>query len=357
MRHAARGACSACEPSDEDANGLGVKGREHGLRRRPAHRRVSRTAQSASHAAASPSRGQRIVNFRRQAQGATVSDLMDDRTVSCVRPTDDVRDPCDGAQDALDALDALEHQMAAAGVPGSPRTADLLQRLRRALNAHATPVHGSAQDRRPDSDCLAAPSVAQSLQGNAGRAQERGMVHALRALLPVMAQLINNLNSTRDPHGRWPGEAIAVAGGAGATRVRRPSVAGGRFDALIAEAAQSHGVDAALIEAVVEQVSGGDAGRVSHDGAVGLLQLRPEAAAMLACRHVESEELQDPRVSLDLGAKYLARLLDQTGSVEDALGAWHAGPDADWRTMPAARAFVEAVMQALPQESWTAWER
>jgi soluble lytic murein transglycosylase-like protein len=96
---------------------------------------------------------------------------------------------------------------------------------------------------------------------------------------------------------------------------------------LIAMAALRHGIDADLVGAVVEAESGGNSSAVSRAQAYGLMQVRIPTARDMAGRDVTIEELFDPEVNLDLGCRYLRRMLDRyRGDVRLALMAYNAGP-------------------------------
>jgi soluble lytic murein transglycosylase len=96
-------------------------------------------------------------------------------------------------------------------------------------------------------------------------------------------------------------------------------------------AAESEGVELALLLAVASAESGGRADARSQPGAVGLMQLMPATAEELAERAGEPPpELDDGRTSLRLGARYLRqqmdRFADEPCARELALAAYIAGP-------------------------------
>ncbi len=115
----------------------------------------------------------------------------------------------------------------------------------------------------------------------------------------------------------------------------------------VVEVAARHGIDPALLAAVIRVESGFREDAVSHKGAQGLMQVMPDTAALLGFTDVT-----DPHVNLEAGSRYLAALLDQFGwDVELALAAYNAGPGAvrRWGTVPPfreTRAFVRAVSNA-----------
>ncbi|MGH7144623.1 MAG: lytic transglycosylase domain-containing protein [Planctomycetota bacterium] len=86
-------------------------------------------------------------------------------------------------------------------------------------------------------------------------------------------------------------------------------------------------VDRALILAVVENESGGDAHARSSAGALGLMQLLPATADELARRHHLSADLYDPAANMALGSAYLRELGDRFRNQPDlVIAAYHAGP-------------------------------
>lgn len=83
-----------------------------------------------------------------------------------------------------------------------------------------------------------------------------------------------------------------------------------------------HGVDAALIKAVMRTESAFNPFAESPAGAQGLMQLMPALAAEMGVADVF-----DPRQNIMGGAKYLRQLLDATsGNVPLALASYNAGP-------------------------------
>ena len=95
------------------------------------------------------------------------------------------------------------------------------------------------------------------------------------------------------------------------------------FADLIRNAATSTGVRPTLLAALVWRESGFDAKARSRAGARGLTQLMPATARELGVRRS-----YDPAENLGGGARYLASLLRGFGSVQLALAAYNAGPQA-----------------------------
>jgi len=99
------------------------------------------------------------------------------------------------------------------------------------------------------------------------------------------------------------------------------------FAALIEEVARRHGIDPALIHAVVEAESNYRASARSQMGARGLMQLMPSTARDLGVTSARS--LFDPEANLEAGVSYLKSLLARfDGDLTNALAAYNAGPAA-----------------------------
>jgi soluble lytic murein transglycosylase len=93
------------------------------------------------------------------------------------------------------------------------------------------------------------------------------------------------------------------------------------FDPIIADAAQRHRVDAALVKAVIRAESDFIPYARSPKGALGLMQLMPATARM---HNVWS--VFEPKSNIEGGVRHLRLLLDQyNGNVRLALAAYNAG--------------------------------
>jgi hypothetical protein len=97
------------------------------------------------------------------------------------------------------------------------------------------------------------------------------------------------------------------------------------WQSLIESTAARHGLQPALLRALVEQESGFNAGARSDAGALGLTQVMPGTGAEMGFSVVD---LMDPAKNLEAGAQYLARQMEKFGSTELALAAYNAGPGA-----------------------------
>ena len=99
------------------------------------------------------------------------------------------------------------------------------------------------------------------------------------------------------------------------------------------EASRTHGVDYALLQALIATESGFDPVAVSPKGAVGLMQLMPDTARRYGVagdsKNPVEKKLTDPRTNIKAGTKYLSYLLDLfPGQLELALAAYNAGEGA-----------------------------
>jgi membrane-bound lytic murein transglycosylase MltF len=92
------------------------------------------------------------------------------------------------------------------------------------------------------------------------------------------------------------------------------------YKAMIERSAARWGVDPALIQAVIQHESGGNANATSDAGAMGLMQLMPDTARALGVTNP-----YDPAQSIDAGAHYLSTQLQRFGNVKLAIAAYDAG--------------------------------
>jgi soluble lytic murein transglycosylase-like protein len=93
------------------------------------------------------------------------------------------------------------------------------------------------------------------------------------------------------------------------------------FRKLIHQAADRHGIEPAMIKAIIMAESSFDPKAVSNRGALGLMQLMPQTAESLGVA-----DAFDPGNNIDAGARYLRQLLNHfRGDIELALAAYNAG--------------------------------
>ena len=125
---------------------------------------------------------------------------------------------------------------------------------------------------------------------------------------------------------------------------------------LLQEASTKHGIDYALLQALIATESGFDSRAVSPKGAVGLMQLIPPTAERYGVRAGKNtsieKRLTDPVVNIRAGASYLSDLIKMfPGQIELALAAYNAGEGAVQRAgnkipnYPETKNYVKTVMQ------------
>jgi soluble lytic murein transglycosylase-like protein len=96
------------------------------------------------------------------------------------------------------------------------------------------------------------------------------------------------------------------------------------YDDIIVEAATTHGLDPALIRAVMKAESAFHPFVVSRAGAQGLMQLMPALSHELGVVNPF-----DPVQNVSAGARYLRWLLDRhKGNLDLTIAAYNAGPGA-----------------------------
>ncbi len=108
-------------------------------------------------------------------------------------------------------------------------------------------------------------------------------------------------------------------------RDRRPlstGLANSAYDAIIADAAEVHGVDFALVKAVIKAESDFNPYAISPKGAQGLMQIMPA--------NFESFDVSDPfdpSENIRAGTRYLGYLMNRyNNDLRLALAAYNAGP-------------------------------
>jgi soluble lytic murein transglycosylase len=129
------------------------------------------------------------------------------------------------------------------------------------------------------------------------------------------------------------------------------------YEHIIRGHATNHGLDPALLAAVVYVESRFDPNASSEAGAVGLMQLLPETARGIALRTGGTRfvvaDLRDPEINVRYGSWYLDHLRRRYGAMRMVLAAYHAGQgNVDrWRQtgvgieFPETRAYVEEVVR------------
>lgn len=102
---------------------------------------------------------------------------------------------------------------------------------------------------------------------------------------------------------------------------------------LIRQAASKHGIDPALVKAVIAAESGFNPQAVSPKGAIGLMQVIPDTGARYGvtgdARRTAAQKLADPKTNIATGVRYLSDLLRMfSGNLELVLAAYNAGEGA-----------------------------
>lgn len=111
---------------------------------------------------------------------------------------------------------------------------------------------------------------------------------------------------------------------------------GHAHDRQIQAAARRHGLDSALVRAVIWQESRFNANITGSSGEIGLMQIRPKHGAAAEWARVKSRELPPlavlyhPSVNLEIGTWYLARAMRKwqghQAQLALALSEYNAGP-------------------------------
>jgi soluble lytic murein transglycosylase len=127
------------------------------------------------------------------------------------------------------------------------------------------------------------------------------------------------------------------------------------YEHIIRGHAANHGLDPALVAAVVYVESRFDPNAKSAAGAIGLMQLLPETAKGIALRTGGDgfvvADLRDPEINVRYGSWYLDHLREMYGDMSLTLAAYHAGPgNVDhWREQglgipfPETREYIEEI--------------
>lgn len=125
---------------------------------------------------------------------------------------------------------------------------------------------------------------------------------------------------------------------------------------LLKDAAQTHGIDYELLQALIATESGFDTFAVSPKGAVGLMQLMPPTAQRYGVKADSKtpieKKLTDPKTNIKAGSSYLRDLIKMfPGQLELAVAAYNAGEGAVQRAgnkipnYPETKNYVKTVMQ------------
>ena len=118
-----------------------------------------------------------------------------------------------------------------------------------------------------------------------------------------------------------------------------------KYDDIITNASQRHGVSFPLLKAIIKAESGFDPRAVSKKGAKGLMQIMPENFKPLGIK-----DPFDPSQNIHAGARYFKQMYDRfKGKLSLSLAAYNAGPTAveRYRTVPPYEETEEYVRRVL----------
>ncbi len=118
-----------------------------------------------------------------------------------------------------------------------------------------------------------------------------------------------------------------------------------KYDDIITNASQQHGVSFPLLKAIIKAESGFDPRAVSKKGAKGLMQIMPENFKPLGIK-----DPFDPSQNIHAGARYFKQMYDRfKGKLALSLAAYNAGPTAveRYKTVPPYEETEEYVRRVL----------
>ncbi len=157
-------------------------------------------------------------------------------------------------------------------------------------------------------------SLAEGLAFGSAASSRLAMFQKQVAVLDSRAATQYSASVKLTPHGKTPGNSVAIPSYSGRYR--------GLYLEAAKDAARRHGVPEDLFLRLVQKESGWNPNAVSHKGATGLAQLMPATARRLGVNAT------DPNDNLDGGARYLRMMYDRFGDWRLALAAYNAGPEA-----------------------------
>jgi hypothetical protein len=143
----------------------------------------------------------------------------------------------------------------------------------------------------------------------------------------------------------------------GAASDRRDLVEELPYGEIIHDAAERLSVDGLLLASIMEAESGFNPYAISPRGALGLMQVMPNTAGVYSV-----EDLLEPEVNIEVGARYFARLLEQfDGDVALALASYNAGPGMVRRygglpPFPETRHYVDRVLTRYVRLQRDLWQ-
>jgi membrane-bound lytic murein transglycosylase B len=121
-----------------------------------------------------------------------------------------------------------------------------------------------------------------------------------------------------EPAPQAAAEPVAPAGQPAAKR--GPGLRDTAYAELITAAAEAHGVNPTLVQALIQVESNYQPRARSNKGAMGLMQLMPSTA-----REYKVRNAYDPAANISAGVKKLKGLLETFGDTALALAAYNAG--------------------------------
>lgn len=113
-----------------------------------------------------------------------------------------------------------------------------------------------------------------------------------------------------------------------------------KYKNLVNRYSQEHNIDQAMIFSIIRAESSFDPEAVSRAGAIGLMQLMPATALMLAnqldIQDFTTDMLYQPEINIRLGTLYYSQMLKKFENRETALAAYNAGEGnvASWLQNP-----------------------
>ncbi|MFP4459152.1 MAG: lytic transglycosylase domain-containing protein [Candidatus Zixiibacteriota bacterium] len=107
-----------------------------------------------------------------------------------------------------------------------------------------------------------------------------------------------------------------------------PRYDGDPLKSLIMNYAVARKMDPAFVMAVIRQESNFNPMAISHAGAIGLMQIMPATASIVAKKNITEEDLKNPILNLHIGTYHLRDLLHKYRHPITALSAWNAGEGA-----------------------------
>jgi membrane-bound lytic murein transglycosylase B len=136
--------------------------------------------------------------------------------------------------------------------------------------------------------------------------------------------LIEKIEADEVPHPDPPPPVVEQAAAAPQPALERGALLRDTaYAGLITAAAEAHGVDPILVQALIQVESNYQPRARSSKGAMGLMQLMPAVA-----REYNVRNAYDPQSNINAGIQKLKVLIDRLGGVELALAAYNAGEGA-----------------------------